>query len=80
MASWMGFSPRRSGTILVAIQGLYCLVGLSGWYFAIPDGVLFTAWSLVAVAHFMFIRRSWVIARWVKHRFEPGQGAGHGGR
>lgn len=63
---WVGFSAGQAGSILLAIQALYSLVGLSGWYLGVPDGVLFTAWSLLAVGHFALIRRSWVLAGWLK--------------
>jgi len=63
---WMEFSPAQATSILVFVQAVYSLVGLSGWYFGVPDGILFTLWSLTAVAHFVFIRRTWVIATWMK--------------
>ncbi len=48
---------------MLAVAFVYSLIGLSGPLLGVPDGVLFTLWILVGLAHIWIVQHAWVFAK-----------------
>jgi UDP-GlcNAc:undecaprenyl-phosphate GlcNAc-1-phosphate transferase len=62
-----GFSVRQKLGILTGIQLVYAIIGLSGFYFGIPDYIMFGAWSIAGLSQrtvILKIAKSRRIYRW----------------
>ena len=54
-----GFSPRQALTILVAASAAFGAVGYAGWYFNVPESVLFYPFFFGFFAYHAWIQREW---------------------
>lgn len=52
-----GFRMRRKLGILTAIQVVYAIIGIAGYFAGVPDYIMFAGWSVCAVL------QGWVIGK-----------------
>jgi UDP-GlcNAc:undecaprenyl-phosphate GlcNAc-1-phosphate transferase len=59
----VGFSHARTLLLILAVELAMGLTGLGGWYFGIPEYVMFYAFILVFVAYSWLVQHAWTTVK-----------------
>lgn len=65
-----GYSPAQTVWIMLAISALLGAIGLAGWYFRVPEYVMFYAFIALFLAYSFLMRHAWKVMKAIKHFHE----------
>jgi len=58
-----GFTTRQTLLVMMSVALCQGLIGLSGPFLGVPDGVLFTLWVAAGLFHIWVVQHAWVFSK-----------------
>jgi UDP-GlcNAc:undecaprenyl-phosphate GlcNAc-1-phosphate transferase len=58
-----GFTARQALWVMMFVALCHGLIGLSGPFLGVPDGVLFTLWVVAGLLHIWVVQKAWVFSK-----------------
>jgi UDP-GlcNAc:undecaprenyl-phosphate GlcNAc-1-phosphate transferase len=61
-----GFSSRRALAAILMLGACYCLIGILGEVYAVPEWVMFCSFVVLLIVYSLVLQNVWKIIRWTK--------------